>query len=75
MFAISFTAALATVILLRTHAQPGVLASSTGIPVTFTDIANTAGLKFKQDSTTSDQKYYLETWEPESPGSTMTRTG
>jgi len=35
--------------------------SSTGIPVTFTDITKAAGLKFKQDSTASDQKYYLET--------------
>jgi hypothetical protein len=36
-------------------------ASSTGIRVTFTDVAKAAGLKFKQDSTASDQKYYLET--------------
>src|SRR5580700_1496550 len=35
--------------------------SSTGIRVTFTDVAKAAGLKFKQDSTASDQKLYLET--------------
>jgi hypothetical protein len=29
--------------------------------VTFTDIARAAGITFKQDSTQSDQKYYLET--------------
>ena len=61
VFAISVTAPLAIVVRLRTLAQPRVLASSTDIPVTFTDIAKAAGLKFKQDSTTSDQKYYLET--------------
>jgi len=49
--------------------------SSTGIPVTFTDITKAAGLKFKQDSTASDQKYYLETMAPVWPGSTMTRMG
>jgi len=31
------------------------------IPVTYTDIAKAAGLNFKQDSTATDQKYYLET--------------
>lgn len=35
--------------------------SSVGIPVTFTDIAKAAGLDFQQDSTMTDQKYYLET--------------
>ena len=35
--------------------------SSSGIRVTFTDVAKAAGLNFKQDSTASDQKLYLET--------------
>jgi hypothetical protein len=34
---------------------------ATGIPVKFTDIARAAGITFQQDSTASDQKYYLET--------------
>ncbi len=36
-------------------------ASSIGIPVTFKDIARPSGIDFKQDSTMTDQKYYLET--------------
>jgi len=32
-----------------------------GIPVTFKDIRESAGITFKQDSTGTDQKYYLET--------------
>ena len=35
--------------------------SSIGIPVTFKDIARAAGIDFKQDSTMTEQKYYLET--------------
>ena len=31
------------------------------IPVTFTDIRKAAGITFKQDSTQTDEKYYLET--------------
>src|SRR5207302_1699845 len=34
---------------------------STGIPVVFRDLAGAAGLKFKQDATQTDEKYYLET--------------
>ena len=46
----------------RAFAQTGgVVASRSGIAVTFTDITKSAGLKFQQDSTASDQKYYLET--------------
>ncbi|MGD0942542.1 MAG: hypothetical protein ABR905_22860, partial [Terracidiphilus sp.] len=30
-------------------------------PLRFTDIAKSAGITFVQDSTTSEQKYYLET--------------
>lgn len=46
--------------------NPGVAQNKTapanvGIAVTFADVAKAAGLKFKQDSTTSDQKYPLET--------------
>ena len=35
--------------------------SPASIPVHFTDIARAAGINFKQDSTASEQKYYLET--------------
>jgi hypothetical protein len=60
--AVLICAALGTMIQHRAFAETGiVVSSSTGIPVSFTDIAKAAGLKFKQDSTTSDQKYYLET--------------
>ena len=46
----------------RAFAQTGgVVASPPGIAVKFTDITKSAGLKFQQDSTASDQKYYLET--------------
>jgi enediyne biosynthesis protein E4 len=37
------------------------LSAATSIPVTFTDIAKSAGLDFKEDSTASEEKYYLET--------------
>jgi hypothetical protein len=54
--------ALGTVTQRHAVAQTGNAASSPiGIPVTFTDIAKAAGLNFKQDSTGTDQKYYLET--------------
>jgi hypothetical protein len=36
-------------------------APSISIPVRFTDVAQTSGITFLQDSTTSPQKYYLET--------------
>jgi enediyne biosynthesis protein E4 len=59
--AVSIAAAL-TIGQHRAVAQTGAVVSSPpAIPVTFTDIAKSAGLKFKQDSTASDQKYYLET--------------
>ena len=35
--------------------------SSAGIPVFYRDVTRAAGLKFKQDGTGTDQKYYLET--------------
>ena len=35
--------------------------SSPGIAVTYTEVTQAAGLKFKQDGTGTDQKYYLET--------------
>jgi len=34
---------------------------STGIPVRFVDIARAAGIRFQQDATGTDEKYYLET--------------
>ena len=37
------------------------ISSKAEIPITFADVAKEAGLDFKQDSTASDQKYYLET--------------
>ena len=37
------------------------ISSKAEIPVTFADVAKESGLDFKQDSTASDQKYYLET--------------
>ena len=61
VFAISLELALTTVTVLRVSAQVGVRTSSDAIRVTFTEIAKAAGLHFKQDSTASDQKYYLET--------------
>ena len=46
----------------RAVAETGSAVSSPiGIPVTFTDIAKAVGLTFKQDSTATDEKYYLET--------------
>ena len=41
-------------------AQPG-KAAPPSIPVHFTDIGKSAGITFVQDSTETDQKYYLET--------------
>jgi len=35
--------------------------SSTGIPVTFKDVRESAGITFRQDSTQTEEKYYLET--------------
>src|ERR1700682_4164184 len=66
------TSALALVFLIVTssgmlvvssaRAAPKIAApSSIGIPVTYTDVTKAAGLKFKQDGTATDQKYYLET--------------
>src|ERR1700690_1287059 len=58
----SISAAVGTMHPHRAVAGTGTVASpSTGILVTFTDVAKAAGLMFKQDSTASDQKYYLET--------------
>jgi len=37
------------------------LRSAISAPVRFTDIARAAGINFKQDATSTDQKYYLET--------------
>jgi len=42
-------------------ADPSQAKPTIDIPVKFTDIARAAGITFKQDSTASDQKYYLET--------------
>ncbi len=36
-------------------------APEAGIPVTFTDVRQAAGITFKQDGTGSNEKYYLET--------------
>src|ERR1700724_2348755 len=44
----------------RAETKPAA-SSSRGIAVTYTDVTKAAGLKFKQDGTDSDQKYYLET--------------
>jgi enediyne biosynthesis protein E4 len=58
----SVSAVLGTVTCRLAVAQAGTSASSSlSISVTYTDVAKAAGLKFKQDSTASDQKYYLET--------------
>ena len=58
----SVSAVLGTVTCRLAVAQTGTSASSSlSIPVTYTDVTKAAGLKFKQDSTASDQKYYLET--------------
>jgi enediyne biosynthesis protein E4 len=62
LLAVSQSAAQETTSQHRAVAEKGIAASSsTGIRVTFTDVAKAAGLKFKQDSTASDQKLYLET--------------
>ena len=62
VLAVTVSATLGTMSHPRAVAEIGaVVSSSAGIPVTFTDVAKAAGLKFKQDSTASDQKYYLET--------------
>lgn len=42
-------------------ATPQSSASSASIPVTYTDVSKSAGLNFKQDGTSSEEKYYLET--------------
>jgi len=42
-------------------ADPSQSKPTIDIPVKFTDIARAAGITFRQDSTASDQKYYLET--------------
>ena len=42
-------------------AQPPASAGPAAIPVRFTDIHKAAGITFVQDSTQTDQKYYLET--------------
>src|ERR1700721_3041150 len=62
LLAVSFPAAQETAPQHRAVSEKGTAAPpSTGIRVTFTDVAKAAGLKFKQDSTASDQKLYLET--------------
>src|SRR6266436_5298266 len=45
----------------RTRAQRLAKPHETPIPVHFTDIRKDAGITFVQDSTQSDEKYYLET--------------
>jgi enediyne biosynthesis protein E4 len=42
------------------HAAPAQSATA-GVPVTFTDVREAAGITFKQDGTGSAEKYYLET--------------
>src|SRR6185437_15925957 len=47
---------------LEFHAQQASgSASKSGITVRYTDVREAAGITFKQDSTQTDEKYYLET--------------
>jgi hypothetical protein len=44
------------------------------VSVRFTDVRQSAGITFLQDSTQTEEKYYPETMGPAWPGLTMTRT-
>jgi enediyne biosynthesis protein E4 len=46
---------------IRAGAQPPAKAQDTPIPVRYTDIRKAAVITFVQDSTQTDEKYYLET--------------
>jgi hypothetical protein len=58
---LSFTASLVLFCGREAIPQPPAKVPDTGITVRFTDIRKTAGITFVQDSTQSDEKYYLET--------------
>ena len=45
----------------QAHAQHSAKGTARPVPVRYTDIRKAAGITFVQDSTLSDQKYYLET--------------
>ena len=60
--AFSIVTSLGMLILGSARAETMIPASSSrGIPVIYTDVTRSAGLKFQQDGTGTDQKYYLET--------------
>jgi enediyne biosynthesis protein E4 len=58
---LGFSGCVAVLLLLDAVAQTKPSASALGIPVTYTDVTKPAKILFKQDSTQTEEKYYLET--------------
>jgi hypothetical protein len=59
--AIILTALIGCAVVVTPFAQQTAKQKDAPIPVHFTDVRKTAGIDFLQDSTQTDQKYYLET--------------
>src|SRR5947209_10403487 len=53
--------ALAFALHMNAHAEGPPAKRDTSIPVQYKDVRQQAGITFKQDSTQTDEKYYLET--------------
>src|SRR5947209_1270883 len=53
--------ALASAAYVNAHAEGPAAKRDTSIPVQYKDVRRQAGITFKQDSTQTDEKYYLET--------------
>src|SRR5256885_4009184 len=58
---LAIVAAIALLILVSAHAQGPTAKRDSAIPVRYKDVRQQAGITFKQDSTQTDEKYYLET--------------
>src|SRR3954465_11954166 len=58
---VAIIAAIALIVHMSAHAQAPPGKRDTAIPVQYKDVRQQAGITFKQDSTQTDEKYYLET--------------
>src|SRR3954470_16494355 len=54
-------AALTSIVDVTVHAEGSATKRDSSIPVQYKDVRQQAGITFKQDSTQTDEKYYLET--------------
>ena len=58
---LAIVAAIASIIHVTAHAHGPNAKRDSSIPVQYKDVRQRAGITFKQDSTQTDEKYYLET--------------